>query len=91
MMEWGGVHYEWAAVFSNAIKDAIITHNFDAVVNYNELTGAKESVPTQEHFIPLIYILGLYTGSDTVGIFANGIEFGSISMTSLFIQEKLQS
>jgi len=86
MITRGNIQYNWAAEFNDAIKNAIITNNFDAIINYNQLPGAKESVPTQEHFIPLIYILGLCTDVDMVSIFVDGIELGSISMTSVFIK-----
>ena len=44
--------------------------------------AAQMSVPTPEHYLPLLYIAGARREDDTLSILTDGIELGSISMLS---------
>ena len=50
---------DWATQFDAAITKAIQENNFDVIAHYQQLPFADEAVPTIEHFLPLIYCLGL--------------------------------
>ena len=78
--------YPWAHEFNDAIKQAISTKNYDQVINYQSLKGSRESVPTKEHYIPLIYIVGLQKDTENASFFADQLEMGSLSMTGVIIQ-----
>jgi len=41
------------------------------------------SVPTPEHFLPLLYIAGARRAGDTMTLLTDGIELASISMLSV--------
>lgn len=43
---------------------------------------AKLAHPSYDHFLPLIVALGAIDPSDSVELFAQGIDLGAISMTS---------
>jgi 4,5-DOPA dioxygenase extradiol len=43
------------------------------------------SIPTSEHYLPLLYALSLRTSEDPVAFFANQVVLGSISMQSVKI------
>jgi 4,5-DOPA dioxygenase extradiol len=45
------------------------------------------AVPTPDHFIPLLYSLGLKEKSDQLSLFNDNLVAGSLSMTSVLIQE----
>jgi len=77
--------YNWAISFNNAIKKAIQDKDHNKIVDYAKIEGAKDSVPTSEHFIPLIYILALKGDEEKVSFFNDEIEMGSLSMTSILI------
>lgn len=77
--------YDFALAFNELIKDAILTNQHDQIINYQSLKGALESVPTLEHFIPLLYVLALQEKDEAAKIFSEGIELGSISMNSILI------
>ena len=47
--------------------------------------AARLSVPTNEHFLPLLYILALQDQDEGVEFFAEQVTLGSISMRSLKI------
>ena len=46
---------------------------------------ARLSVPTDEHFLPLLYVAALRRTGDEVAFFNDVIEGGSISMTGVRI------
>lgn len=71
----------FAQVFDTYIKEAILTGDHDAVINYTDSPAAPKAVPSKEHFDPLLYVLGAGI-SDPVEVINNKIVFGSFSMTS---------
>lgn len=87
MIKWNGNQnpYSWAIDFSSEIKSAILNNDIEKILNYQNTKGAKESVPTPEHFIPLIYILGLKNENEKVSFFEEGFEMGSLSMDSFVV------
>lgn len=56
----------WAVEFDQAIAKAIVARDIETLVNYQNLPYANEAVPTVEHYLPLIYCMGLADESDTV-------------------------
>ncbi len=78
--------YDWAVRFNQAMRQAMLDGDFDTVVNYTALgQGASLSVPTSEHFLPLLYVLGAKTEEDQLEITTEGIELGAISMMSVVV------
>jgi 4,5-DOPA dioxygenase extradiol len=45
-------------------------------------SAADLAIPTPEHFLPLLYILGLKKKSDNIEIFNDKAVGGSLTMTS---------
>lgn len=75
---------EWAIEFDNKICNLALERNFNALINYESLGNlAKLSVPTPEHYLPLLYILGLIYPEDKLNVFNQIFQYGSLSMTSL--------
>lgn len=70
-----------AQEFSDAIRSAITQRNDQAVIDYEQLPHAQYAVPTQDHFFPLLYVLGAADGSETPLVFNDVCNLGSISMT----------
>lgn len=78
--------YDWAVRFNQAMKQAMLDDDFDTVVNYTTLgQDASLSVPTSEHFLPLLYVLGAKTAEDQLEITTEGMELGAISMMSVVV------
>ena len=56
-MVWQDTAHDWALDFDGQIKRLIVSHHHDAIIHYDRLgDAAKASVPTAEHFLPLLYI-----------------------------------
>jgi 4,5-DOPA dioxygenase extradiol len=86
MIAWRDTAYDWAVEFDDAVARRILSGDHDAVIGYERLgEAARLAVPTNEHFLPLLTILGLQDGSDTVSFFADKVTLGSISMRSVRI------
>jgi 4,5-DOPA dioxygenase extradiol len=80
--------YDWAHRFNLAMRSAILAGQFDQVANYPSLgQDADLSVPTSEHFLPLLYVLGARMADEPIEIVAEGMELGAISMMSVVIGE----
>ena len=75
--------YDWADRFDTVIRDHIVAGNFQQVVQFDQLgMDARLSIPSTEHFLPLLYILGAKREDDQTEVFCNESAMGSISMTS---------
>ncbi|MBC7384308.1 MAG: 4,5-DOPA dioxygenase extradiol [Bacteroidia bacterium] len=86
LLNWEGKPFDWAIEFDETVKNKIINNDLNALVNYNKLgKTATLSIPTEEHYIPLLYTLALKQNNEQANFFNETIEMGSISMRSLKI------
>jgi 4,5-DOPA dioxygenase extradiol len=75
-----------AAGFERKVKELIQAGDHDALIHYESLgRGAELSVPTPEHFLPLLYVLALRREGEAVSFPVEGADGGSISMLSIRI------
>ena len=82
MQRGGSVGYDWAARFNTFARDALTTRHDRALVDFaSQGRDAQLAIPTPEHYLPLLYVLGA-AGTDAVTIENDGLEMGSISMLS---------
>lgn len=78
---------DWAVSFNEKIKAYIRDRDHAAVINYTALgREAQLSVPTNEHYLPLIYALALQQDKDEISFFNDETLMGSLSMTSVLIR-----
>jgi len=76
--------YDWALEASNFFKDKIIQRDFQPLLNYrSQGTSVNLAIPTPEHFLPLIYTLGLTHDKESLDLFNDEYVAGSLTMTSL--------
>lgn len=81
-----GFAYDWAIQASDKMKHYIQEDNHQALVDYSK--QGKEfnlSIPTPEHFLPLLYILALKEKGEQVTLFNDQPLGGSLTMTSVKI------
>jgi 4,5-DOPA dioxygenase extradiol len=76
--------FDWAIRFEQQARALVIDGNDAPLVRY-ELLGrdALLSVPTPEHYLPLVYVLGLRRSGDKVTFPVAGFDGGSISMLTV--------
>ena len=85
-MVWRDTAYQWAVEFDDTVRSRILAGDHDAIVRYEALREvARLAVPTNEHFLPLLYVLALQEPNDPVGFFADRVTLGAISMRSVRI------
>lgn len=81
-----GYGFDWAMHANQKFKSLIADNNHNELINYQQLgRDVQLSVPTPDHFIPLLYSLALKSDNETISFFNDKIVMGSLSMTSLII------
>jgi len=79
--------YDWAIEFDETIKQLIVSGDHDSITHYEKLgKAARLAVPTNEHYLPLLYILALQDKQEKVRFFADRMSLGSLSMRSVWIE-----
>lgn len=80
--EDGAPAQPWAAEFDAWIGDALVRGDHDALVEYKDRAGAiaQLSVPTDEHYVPLLYTAAASDPSEPVSFPYTGIDMASMSM-----------
>jgi len=88
MVDWelsGG--FDWAQTFDAYIKENVVSRSFDNVLQYQRAgSSARLSVPTPDHFFPLLSVLGASKPNDTVRVLTEACVLGSLSMTGYLFQ-----
>lgn len=78
--------YDWAVRFNSAVRAAMLAGEHDRLIAYDTLdSDARRSVPTPEHYLPLLYVLAQQRPEETVSLPVDGIEYGSIDMLSVAV------
>jgi 4,5-DOPA dioxygenase extradiol len=81
-----GYGYDWALQMNNTFKDLITDGNHRSLINYQSLgKEAMLAIPTPEHYLPLLYTLGLKGSKDSISFFNDKAIGGSLTMTSVKI------
>ena len=82
--------YPWAQDFEQRARELVLADEPKALINYEKLCReAMLSVPTPDHYLPLLYVLGARSGTDQVTFPVEGVDGGSISMLTVQLGHKL--
>jgi len=83
-MAWEDMAFDWAVEFDQKMRQLIAAGDHDAIIHYENLGQAAHlSVPTREHFLPLLYVLALQDKGEELVFFAEKVTLGSMSMRSV--------
>ena len=82
--------YPWADDFDNFIKDSLVKKDFISIKNYARHHAAKQSLPTDEHYLPLLYVAGA-SEKQAPQFFNKSIFAGSISMRCVLYHDQVIS
>jgi 4,5-DOPA dioxygenase extradiol len=78
--------FDWAVWFEKHARELMLKCDDEPLVNYESLgRDAILSAPTPEHYLPLLYVLGLRRKNEKVSFPVEGIDGGSISMLAVQI------
>jgi 4,5-DOPA dioxygenase extradiol len=78
--------FDWTFQMNQLFKDLIINGDHDKLIDYTKLgREAMLAIPTPDHYIPLLYTLGLKGKNEDVSFFNDKAVGGSITMTSVKI------
>jgi 4,5-DOPA dioxygenase extradiol len=78
--------FDWAVRFEQQARDLLLAGHAEPLINYDTLgRDATLSVPTPDHYLPLLYILGLRREGEPVSFPVEGVDGGSVSMLTIQI------
>jgi 4,5-DOPA dioxygenase extradiol len=86
-MNTPGFGFDWALKMNDTFKQLINDGDFQPLIKYESLGAeSKLAIPTPEHYLPLLYALGLKGKNDSVSFFNDQAVAGSLTMTSVLIK-----
>ena len=76
--------YDWALRFEAMAREMMQTGEFASLINYEKLgRDAALSIPTPDHYLPLLYVLATKQQRESVRFPIEGVDGGSISMLAV--------
>jgi 4,5-DOPA dioxygenase extradiol len=78
--------YDWAIESREKMNHWVLSSDITPLIEYqNQGRAIQLAVPTPDHYLPLIYTLGLKYSKEKSYLFNDKLLAGSLSMTSVFI------
>lgn len=78
--------YDWAIEFDQQCADLLANRSDQALIHYQDLGDvARKSIPTDDHYRPMLAALGLSEPGEPIRFFNEGIDLGSIGMRSFVL------
>ncbi len=78
--------YDWAIEAHDTINKYLLEGNYKPLFHYEKQGKAFQlAIPTPDHYLPLLYTLGLQQKGEVIELFNDKMVAGSLSMTSLKI------
>lgn len=78
--------FDWAEEFDGIATELIRKHAHEGLIDYEKLgQAARLSVPTPDHFWPLLYVLALEEEGEGASFPIEGLTHGSVSMRAVLI------
>jgi 4,5-DOPA dioxygenase extradiol len=76
--------YDWAVRFENKARELMMAGNFKPLIDYENFgKDAILSIPTSDHYLPLLYVLGTWKEGEKISFPVVGVDGGSISMLAV--------
>lgn len=78
--------FDWAIEARSVINNCLLEGDFQSLIDYEKQSSAlKLAIPSPDHYLPLIYTLGLKQKNEGLSLFNDKLLAGSLSMTSVKI------
>ena len=76
--------YDWAVQFETEAKQMMLAGEYQPLIEYEKLgRGALLSIPTPDHYLPLLYVIATRQPGEAIGFPVEGVDGGSISMLTV--------
>ena len=76
--------YDWAIRFEKEAKEMMVAGEYKPLIDYESLgPEALLSVPTPDHYLPLLYVLASRQQGEVITFPIEGVDGGSISMLAV--------
>jgi 4,5-DOPA dioxygenase extradiol len=76
--------YDWAVRFEDKARELLLAGNDGPLIAYETIgRDAVLSIPTPDHYLPLLYVIALRRESDTIRFPVEGVDGGSVSMLAV--------
>jgi 4,5-DOPA dioxygenase extradiol len=86
LVQWQDAAYDWALEFDNLLKERILAGDHTAIQQPEQFGRMADlSIPTPEHYLPLLYTLAVQDPDEPVSFFADKVTLGAISMRGVRI------
>ena len=78
--------FDWAIEAREKVNHQLLNGDFNPLLQYEKMGKALQyAVPTPDHYLPLLYTLGLKNKNESLSLFNDHLLAGSLSMTSVHI------
>ncbi len=77
-----GVGPEWASRFDAMVQRYVRDGDDEALVSYERQPDSDMAIPTPDHYLPLLYTVGVRENDDSCDVIVDGLDLGCVSMTS---------
>ena len=76
--------YDWAVRFEQEARQMMLAGEYKPLLDYEKLgPDAMLAIPTPDHYLPLLYVLGAQQRGEPVAFPIEGVDGGSISMLTV--------
>lgn len=83
--------YDWAVRFENEARGLLLAGDHKPLVDYETMgPEALLSIPTPDHYLPLLHVIGARQSGDAVTFPVEGVDGGSISMLAVQVGSSTQ-
>jgi 4,5-DOPA dioxygenase extradiol len=81
LVVWEDTAFDWAVDYDARVAQWILEYDHDPIIHYERYgQPAMLSVNSAEHYLPLLYVLGISGKDEPVSFFAEKLWGGSLSM-----------
>jgi 4,5-DOPA dioxygenase extradiol len=77
--------FSWAVEFDELVKNCLLKKNYEALIDYKDIGNSYLAVPSNDHYLPMMYILGLSDKTEDLNFIYEEIQNATISMRSFKI------
>lgn len=79
--------FNWAEEYDKLIKLSLDKCDFEALISYEKFGPvARKAMPFNDHYLPMLYVLGMIYENESIKFIHESIQNGSISMRSFIIE-----